>query len=226
MTDMVVLVPTRSRPDSVGPIIEAWNQTGAFGVADLCFIVDQDDMHHSRYMQEAAKAVQVQVAVMPEWQPMVPKLNRVANLAAKDYQVVAFMGDDHLPRTQLWAHQLLQVGMTKRPSIAYGQDGYHNEKLPTWWSMSSDVITRLGRMVPAPVQHLYCDNAVKELGKRADCLVYLEEVLIEHMHPLVGKGEWDAQYRRVNRDQQYDRDGAAFRAWLDTGLEADATLLR
>lgn len=226
MTDLVVLVPTRSRPQNVAPIAEAWYRTGAFGVADLCFIVDADDMCREEYETEIRKHLQLQCVMMAEWQPLVPKLNRIAVQAAKDYPVVAFMGDDHLPRTQLWAHQLVKEGLMKRPSIVYGQDGLWNERLPTWWSMSSDIIQTLGRMVPAPVQHLFCDNAVKELGEQSKTLVYLESVLVEHMHPVAGKGEYDEQYRRVNRASQYQSDGDLFRDWVRDGLEADATLLR
>lgn len=226
MIDMVVLVPSRSRPQNVEPIVEAWHRTGAFKVADLCFILDDDDMQLDRYANELSVEPQVQRVIYPEWQPMVPKLNRMAVQAAKDYRVVAFMGDDHIPRTPAWADQLWEVGRLKVPSIAYGQDGMRDEKLATWWSMSSDIIKKLGRMVPAPVQHLYCDNAVMELGRAADCLVYLDTVLIEHMHPLANKAKMDAQYERVNRAQQYDRDAAAFHAWVKDGLEADATLLR
>lgn len=226
MTDLVVLVPTRSRPQNVAGIVEAWYRTGAFGVADLCFLADDDDMQLPGYQVEIAKHSQVQVMRFKEWQPMVPKLNRAAVQAAETYPVVAFMGDDHLPRTQLWAHQLVKEGMLKRPSIVYGQDGLQDQRLPTWWSMSSDVIRALGKMVPAPVQHLFCDNAVKELGERVGILQYLETVMIEHMHPFAGKGKPDAQYERVNRSSQYQSDGDAFRAWVQDGLERDATLLR
>jgi hypothetical protein len=81
-------------------------------------------------------------------------------------------------------------------------------------------------MVPAPVQHLYCDNAVLTLGEAANMITFLPHILIEHMHPVAGKSEWDPGYERVNRRQQYDRDAAAYRMWVEDGLKRDATLLR
>lgn len=214
---MMVLVPTRSRPHSIRPIVQQWYATGAFGVADLCFIVDADDPQLESYLDAMADHPQVQRFVALEWQPLVPKLNRVAVQAAKDYPVVAFMGDDHLPRTQLWAHQLVKEGLIHRPSIVYGQDGHQDEGLPTWWSMSSDVIKALGAMVPSPVQHLFCDNTVKVVGEQAGILRYLESVLIEHMHPAVGKAPTDEQYARVNRPQQYERDQNSLMDWAKDG---------
>lgn len=226
MTDLAVLVPTRSRPQNVAPMIEAWFKTGAWGVAELVFILDADDDRIDDYLAEIGKNLAVQRVIAPEWQPLVPKLNRVARKAAEEYQVVAFMGDDHLPRTELWANRLLTGHMLGRGGmITYGRDGFQDERLPTWWSMHSEVIRKLGRMVPAPVQHLYCDNAVKLLGERAGVLRYDKEILIEHMHPVVGKGKMDAQYERVNRKQQYARDQALFEGWVRDGLTADVSLL-
>lgn len=229
MTDLLVIVPTRSRPQNVKPIVDAWNQTGAFGSADLTFVVDADDMEYERYKLALGQRPGVRMLSAPSWRPLVPKLNDAAMLYAGRffaYNAIAFMGDDHLPRTPMWAQTLIHNHATHADSIWYGQDGFQNQRLPTWWSMGVNVIRALGRMVPAPVQHLYCDNAVKELGERAGCLHYDERILIEHMHPIAGKAQMDAQYERVNRGQQYERDGEAFRRWLRQQADADATLIR
>lgn len=228
MTRLAVVVPTRSRPHNIQPIVEAWWKTGAFDAADLWFEYDYDDVEYGKYAQILGTMAEVKAISMPEWQPLVPKLNSAAYSLARyhEYPLVAFMGDDHIPRTQRWAHMLIENHMTSDKLIWYGQDGYQNEKLPTWWSMDARVILALKRMVPAAVQHLFCDNAVLELGKAADSIGYDERILIEHMHPLLGKAKGDAQYERVNRRQQYARDGEAFRAWVRDGLERDATLVR
>lgn len=225
MTELVVLVPTRSRPHLVPRMVDAWFKTGAFGVAELHFVIDQDDMSFDQYRRMFDRYPSVNYGIRPEWQPMVPKLNYGAVLAAEHATNVAFMGDDHVPRTEMWAHKLIAAHLAHGPSIAYGRDGFQDKALPTWWSMSSSIIGKLGRMVPAPVQHLYCDNAVKMLGEEIERLVYLEDVLIEHMHPIAGKAKMDDQYVRVNRKQQYARDEAAFRGWMADGLDRDARLL-
>ena len=91
--------------------------------------------------------------------------------------------------------------------------------------MTSNIIKALNRMVPAPVQHLYCDNSVMVLGQRTKMLAYLPHVTIEHMHPIAGKGEWDAGYAHVNRPSQYAMDQTAYQTWLADGLSRDATLI-
>lgn len=228
-----MIVPTRSRPKNVGGILEAWGETAAWGDASLWFVVDADDMmidHYRACIPTVADSRHgANMIVMPEWMPLVPKLNFVASEFAKagDHRYLAFMGDDHLPRTRGWTASLI-LNHRRNPNwIWYGRDGFQNQNLPTWWSMDAEIIRRLdGRMVPAPVQHLYCDNAVKALGMAAGCLGYDETILVEHMHPVVGKAKMDDQYARVNRRQQYEIDETLFRSWVADGLERDAKLLR
>jgi hypothetical protein len=139
---------------------------------------------------------------------------------------IAFMGDDHLPRTEHWPSMLLAELGQARTGIVYGRDGIQNERLPTWWAMTPDIVRTLGRMVPADVEHLYCDNAIKDLGQAADCLRYLPDVLIEHMHPVAGKAPMDAGYARVNAHGQYERDRRAYEAWRANDLARQATTVR
>lgn len=259
MNKLAVIVPTRSRPQNVASILTAWAQTSAWSVADLWWIVDADDAELPKYHEALDSfAGPFRLHIVPEWRPLVTKLNASAVGLREQfgYQYLAFMGDDHIPRTPMWAHMLIEdhemrprrlrmeppifvaesdlASVTDRHGgprfargvgIVYGQDGIQNKKLPTWWSMDARIIDKLGRMVPAPVQHLYCDNAVKALGEKTDQLLYDERILIEHMHPVAGKAPVDAQYSRVNRPEQYGRDANLFNSWVADGLDRDASLL-
>jgi hypothetical protein len=228
MSDLAVIVPTRSRPQNVAPILKAWSETGAWGVADLWWILDADDMHLSAYMDALQETPGNKLMhIVPEWKPLVPKLNASAVGLRNEFQYrfLAFMGDDHVPRTTMWAHHIIEDHVMRGAGIVYGRDGIQDQRLPTWWSMDGQIIDRLGRMVPAPVQHLYCDNSIKLLGERSGQLGYDDRILIEHMHPIAGKAAMDLQYERVNRRQQYERDEQAFRGWVASGLDQDATLL-
>lgn len=228
MTRLAVIVPTRSRPHNLSDIDRAWWATGAYGAADLIVGIDVDDAKYPAYVDWLRAHPHVKTAVASEWKPLVPKLNEFALLAAADtqYTAIAFMGDDHVPITTMWAHMLVQHHMTNPGSIWYGPDGFQDKKLPTWWSMDSRLVQKLGRMVPAPVQHMFCDNSIKELGDKAGRLNYDERILIEHRHPVANKAEWDPQYERVNRFQQYQTDGELFQRWMADGLAADVSLVQ
>lgn len=223
---LAMLCPSRSRPESVVRMGDAWEKTGASVEIDLIWVLDLDDPRINGYREALRLFPWMKAISIPVWEPMVPKLNRAARWAATRYAQVGFLGDDHVPRTMQWCCVLAAALDQDRPVIAYGKDGFQDEALPTWWAMSSNIITKLGRMVPANVQHLYCDNAIYQLGAKSGSLVYLPEILIEHMHPVAGKAEWDEGHTRVNRRQQYDRDRLAFEAWVVEDMVADATLVR
>ncbi|MEU8264473.1 hypothetical protein AB0C02_28105 [Micromonospora sp. NPDC048999] len=232
MADLLVIVPSRGRPESVGRMVKAWTRTGAYDDgAELMFAVDRDDPTYDVYMAEIAWALPGTLGTYQAeaWMPMVHKLNAavVDTLAAvPGLPALGFAGDDHLPRTPGWAKRYVDELRQLGSGIVYGDDGYQGERLPTQWAMTADIVQALGRMVPAPVEHLYCDNAVLDLGRAAACIRYLPDVLIEHMHPVAGKAPDDDQYRRVNGRDQYARDHRAYQRWRRDGLRADAARVR
>ena len=214
---LLTIVPTRGRPASVARLAQAWRTTGAPEHADLLLAADDDDPHLPAYRAavEAEGEPWLRLETCGAWRPMVPKLNAVAVHHANSpaYTALGFAGDDHVPRTPGWAAAYLAELARLRVGIVHADDGRWHGSLPTEWAMSPAIIRRLGRMVPAGVEHLFCDNAVMELGRDARCLTYLPGVLIEHMHPDVGKAETDDGYAAVNSRERYANDERAFRRW-------------
>lgn len=225
MADMLIVVPSRSRPQNVARLLDAWTQTGAPGAADIRVDVDADDPAFRGYTELAASFPRgVRLAVGHRWRPLVWKLNRATRQDCSRYEAIGFMGDDHLPRTEGWAQRYLAELRDLGTGIVYGDDGYQHENTPTQWAMTTDICRAIGnRMVPADVAHLYCDDAVRDLGKAAGCLRYLPDVMIEHMHPSAGKAERDEQYVRVNSREQYARDKPAYHAWRGASGQGSLT---
>ena len=234
MPDLLVIVPTRGRPESVAKVVECWTATNAWAHANLTFVADTDDPKFADY-QQAFDEVElpsrdergpVRLVGADRWRPLVPKLNLAATTWAGDYFAVAFAGDDHRPRSNDWPRVMLDALREMGTGVVYGDDLLQRERLCTAWAMTSDIVHALGRMVPANVDHMYCDNSVMELARAAGCLRYLPDVVIEHMHPLAGKAEADDGYRRVNSPQQFAMDEAKFRTWMADGLTDDAAKVR
>lgn len=216
-------------------MVEAWASTGAWGHADLMFVVDADDPAAREY-RAAFNTVQLpspqgrgpaRLVVAGQWRPMVPKLNLAAlSTWADRYFAVGFMGDDHVPRTPGWATRYVEALRELGTGIVYGNDLIQAQRLPTQWAMTMDIVLALGRMVPAPVDHLFCDNAVYDLGKAAGCLRYLPDVVIEHRHPMVGRAPWDDGYRAVNDPARFAADKAVYEQWRAVRLDSDADAVR
>ncbi len=80
-------------------------------------------------------------------------------------------------------------------------------------------------MVPAPIEHMYCDNSIMDLARELDRLRFLPDVQIEHKHPVAGRGAWDAGYERVNSREQYRRDHASYMQWCENDMQRDVALI-
>jgi hypothetical protein len=225
---MLIVVPSRTRPANVARLVEAWQATDAFKVADMRIDIDADDPHYREY-QALALPTGARTATGHRWRSLVWKLNRATRQECERYAMIGFMGDDHLPRTHEWAQRYVAELRDMGTGIVYGDDGYQHENTPTQWAMTTDICRALGgKMVPAPVDHLYCDDSVRDLGKAVGCLRYLPDVMIEHMHPSAGKADKDPQYVRVNSQSQYGRDRPAYHAWRENlgGLNDQADAVR
>lgn len=235
--DLIVIIPTRTRPRSVAEVAAAWADTGAWSDgAELLFVVDRDDPEHDEYhaaVQAAARHYQESVSalVAPSWRPMVPKLNDAAlRLAEGNWApALGFAGDDHRPRTRGWVRAHLDALREIGSGWASCPDGYRTDRLPTQWAVTSDIVRALGRMVPAPVEHLYCDDSTRDLAEAAGAYAYLDEHLVEHLHPVAGHAG-DEQHARVNSARQYKVDKRAYRAWkkgdITPALATDVELVR
>lgn len=235
--DLLIIVPTRSRPEAVARVVDAWVATNAFEAAELMFVYDQDDPRKLDYLAafDAIGWSQVhrcRFRQMPRHEQLVPKLNSVALDYAREetrpnkYFALGFAGDDHLPRTRGWAQAYVKTLREMRTGVVFCDDGYQHDNIPTQWAMTADIVRALGAMVPGGVEHLYCDNIVRDLAKGAESLTYLPQHMIEHMHPVVGKAATDEQYDRVNGGVQYKRDRRAYREWRAHDLDRHVEVVR
>lgn len=204
-----MLVPTRGRPHNVQRLLDTWESTVDTRVnTDVLFLVDADDPVIDEY-----RAIDARYVVFETWQPMVYKVDAAAVKLASSYYALGFMGDDHVPRTPGWNAMMTAQLRTQRAGIVYGDDRLMGGRLPTHWLMTSNIVTALKRMIPASVEHMYCDNSILDLGRGARCITYLSNVVIEHMHPLAGKASSDAGYKRVNASEQFRRDHRSYVIW-------------
>lgn len=244
--DLVVIVPSRGRPANAARVVRAWEETGAFGAASLVFAIDEDDPSYADYFPAIVGRAGggARVLSFPHWLPMVAKLDHAARQyagAEPEAQVLltdqqklelpfalGFAGDDHVPRTAGWAERYVEALRELGTGIVYGDDLIQRFALPTQWAMTSDLVRILGRMVPAPVEHLYSDTSIMALGRAIGRLRYLGDVVIEHCHPVAGTAPVDAGYQRVNSPEQYRTDRAAYGTWLSSahGLAYDLTRIR
>ncbi|MFI1030736.1 hypothetical protein [Streptomyces sp. NPDC020951] len=233
MDSLAVVVPSRGRPHTVAQLGEAFRDTCTENTW-LLFAVDEDDPQHGAYREAVGEGnVHSRLRVGLVAQPsgtMVSALNHGAQTLLDAHETVrpeaiGFMGDDHRPRTKGWDRAYLDA-LTSLPGIVYGNDLIQGANLPTQCAISATVVRALGHMAPPTLTHLYVDNYWRELGAAAGCLSYLPGVVIEHLHPVAGKADWDEGHRRVNQPTMYERDGAAYAAYWAHHRDRDVLAVR
>ncbi|THJ75809.1 hypothetical protein [Candidatus Frankia alpina] len=230
MPELVVIVPSRGRPDAIVELAAAFRETCT---ADtwLAVAIDESDPKANVYqlgvmlLREVFDPVAIRPAASTS---MVEALNlAAASVLAepKPPAAIGFMGDDHRPRTRGWDRAYLDA-LASLPGIVYGNDLLQRANLPTQCAMSTSVVRALGHMAPPVLTHLYVDNYWKALGQAAGCLTYLPHVVVEHVHPITGQVPWDEGHTRVNAPALYEADRNAFEAyWAAHGArDRDAVL--
>lgn len=233
MPELVVIVPSRGRPHAVAELVEAFRETCAADW-ELRFAIDESEPALKDYV----RAICHDYSSYGKPQRVTWLVGSTASMGeALDHGVqfalgavgspdaIAFMGDDHRPRTKGWDRAYLDA-LKAKPGIVYGNDLLQGENLPTQCAISTSVVRALGHMAPPELVHLYFDNYWLTLGRAADAITYLPDVVVEHVHPFAGKAPMDAGYERVNRPELYAADRAAFEAYWAVNGGRDIRLVR
>lgn len=213
---ILALCPSRGRPAAAHAVLESLLATAANRDTRLAFIVDRDDPTANEY----PAGYTVRVRPRGNMGGALAEALRNHNLLG-DATIVGMIGDDCRFRTPGWDATFL-AGLDGFEGIVYGDDGFQHDRLVSHWWLSRGIVDTFG-MAPSWLRHFYMDNYWKELGTAAGCLLYYPNVLIEHLHPLAGKGDDDATYQRNGRHARHDR--LAFEHWKKRLMHLDLNRL-
>ena len=208
----LVILPTRSRPDSAERCINALKEHSTISDFVIAIDDDQSDLY--------PRLDGVTYEVNPRLR-MNGTLNLVANKYTDKYETIFFLGDDHLVQTPAWDQYLSGAIAQKGYGLAYGNDLLQGFSLATAVMMSTNIIKPVGYMAPPKLVHLFMDNYWMTLGKRLGTLWYFEKVIIEHLHPVANKVAWDDQYREVNSDEISNGDKKEFTRYLNEEFDTE-----
>jgi hypothetical protein len=223
---LVIVVPTRGRPDSVTDLVSTFVDTRQVGDTRIVLAVDATDTDLKRYRTAVTKtrrkdAVNV---LSVTGGTMVAALNEAALtvISNPEVEAVGFFGDDHRPRTFGWDASYLTALRELGAGIVYGNDLLQYGFVPTQCAMSADIVRELGWMAHPSLRHMYVDTLWRDMGDAAGRLRYLPDVIVEHMHPLNGKSEEDEGYIRVNAKEVYAADEKTFNGLHANGVVSNA----
>lgn len=213
MNTNLVIIPARGRPDKAKVAFDALKEHSK--ISDFLIGLDDDDADNYPELDGVIREVNPRL-----------RMNGTLNLLVKKYQdkyeTISFMGDDHLVRTTGWDEMLYAPIKERGYGISYGNDLFQGENLPTMVMMSTNISKSLGFFAPRRLIHLYMDNFWKLFGQVTNCLTYVPDAIIEHMHYMAGKSEVDAGYQEVNSSEVGNHDAEVFREYCIHELKDDA----
>ena len=212
MISNLVILPTRSRPDKAEEAVALLKENSV--ISDICIAIDEDQSELYPRLDGVIYEVNPRLR-------MNGTLNLVANKYADKYETIFFLGDDHRVRTKGWDELLYEPIKQRGYGLSYGNDLLQGQNLPTAVMMSTNIIRILGYMSPPKLIHLYMDNFWLNIGQALQCIKYVREATIEHMHPLAGKADYDLQYQDVNSEEMYKKDRATYVEYIQSDLKHD-----
>lgn len=120
--------------------------------------------------------------------------------------IVVLANDDVVIQTPGWDRRLREMDLTVRDGIylAYPNDLFKGSRVCTFPILSRSTCKLLGEPFPRAYQGAFIDYHLLDIFKRLERrgyprLIYLEDVVFEHMHYRTGKGNYDEVYRKRNR---------------------------
>lgn len=141
------------------------------------------------------------------------------------YKYISVTNDDFVYHTEGWDRILINKIEQKGFGIAFGNDGTNNKHLPVTAVMTADIFRALGWVQYPKLDHLCGDMVWQYIGKKLNCLYYVQDVKIEHMHFLFNKGKKE-DYEHTNSKEMYQKDNKVFKEWIIRESESDLEKIR
>jgi hypothetical protein len=109
-----------------------------------------------------------------------------------------FIGDDIVIRTPGAIDHL--EAEARDWFIAYPNDTFQRNRLPTHFCVGGKLTNVLGWMVPMGIRHGYMDLPLLNVGLNTGLLRYCPDVIFQHKHFLLGEAERDDTYARMYKE--------------------------
>lgn len=197
-----LIVATRYRPGQLAAMWRTAQELAADpGRVELVYRVDDDDPSGYAGVMAGLPGRKIRV----EGPRMV--LSQLWNDAAAraEGDLLWHGGDDNLFRTAGWDVMVAEAAARYADGIVFvhGRDGAQDEKIGTHGFVTRAWIAASGFFLPPYFTSDYNDTWLTEVADAVGRRIYLPGMLIEHMHPVWGKGEWDRNHaERLARHAQ------------------------
>jgi hypothetical protein len=214
MKPILIILPSKGRPDKIEGFYETWRKTTE-GLSEVLVCLDEDDPTLKIYKKYKYLKFDID-----QGKSFCDACNR-AFKKFPNYKYYYMVSDDHRMRTKWETEFIDKIEKNEGKGVCYGDDLVWSEKLGSAAFVSGNIFRSLGYITPPEMIHMFSDSFWKELGKQLKKLFYFPEIIIEHMHFTVGKSPVDSIYLSVDNKIVYNHDKKIFNNWKKYSMKKD-----
>lgn len=208
MSACVVLIPVLDRPQNAGPVVRSLAASGAD--ARPLFLLSPGDGDELAAVRETGAAW-----IVVPWECGPADYARKINLgAAVTDEPLIFQGGDDLAFVPGWFDAALTalgrigegvVGTNDdgNPMVKQGRHATHSLVTRAYFELGT--VDEPHQILHEGYRHQYVDTELMGTAKARGRWVFATDSHVTHLHPLWGKGEMDATYRKALGDGLHDQ---------------------
>jgi hypothetical protein len=205
-----ILLPTRNRPNNLIRLKNNILETASnINDIELCIYIDDDDVESIPALEDIAGSINTN-AVQGNRILGSQMYNELFKISNGD--IIMFAADDILFKTPNWdlfVKTKFELATDDKILFIFGNDGFQNGRIGTHGFIHRHWIEILGYVLPPKLASAYTDEWITELSRRVNRDLYCPDLIIEHLHPAIGKAKSDETYtKRIevagNIQQYYD----------------------
>lgn len=206
MKDFSLILPTRKRVKEVYRLFDSIKATASnLESIEVILYIDKDDTESQEISYNGFSIVKL---VRPRGETM-GRITRICYVVSCG-QYIMLLNDDVVFRTSSWDSAVLATFSQFKDKIAlvYGNDLFQGEKMASFPILSRIVCDLMGNICPSEYKRILIDVHIFDIFKKLhqmgyNRIVYLKDVIFEHLSYDIGKSPEDESY--ANRNIVYDQ---------------------
>lgn len=211
MKKTLAICCSRERPERMKETLKSMRETHTEPL-DILLVVE-NDKHLSSYKK--IEGVKFLVSERdPKIKGAAPLWNMAFNLFP-NYDYYVLVADDNIFRTKGWDKRMREkIDKQNGWAVVHVNDLHKRGSLLSFFMTSGKLIKAVGFISIPGLIHLKVDVLWQKIGGSIGKIFYLDDVIIEHVHPAFGKAEWDDLYRSINSDEVIYNDNDVYDKWI------------
>lgn len=221
MKKLLVLCPSRGRPDRIMGMLESFEKTTNHDSTRIQVLLDKDDPCIKEYFRVLPSYVKIKVFDRQYDKTLTTEILNRAFLQDDDFEFYSVTNDDMEYLTKGWDDTLcvkgkISTGIEDNMVKKYGEDfisGIHVKGFPQTSVIDGDIIRALGWVQYPKLRHSAGDNVWYWIARRMNILHIDESVHYRHRSAYFKDGEEDETFKSTSAQTNMD-DFYIYKDWL------------